>query len=240
MKTKAAAYLRIKAPEQTAELTDELMAHIKSAGWHTEVKWFIDQPVSKLTRPRFQDLQRLIGDGSIEHLAFLSVAQFCECVIDGLAELDVWKAEGLILSFADREGTMYGKQLAIHLDMAKALRHAMMTRATERAHLRRERANGTAMSRQKKAKKLEEQGLSVEEISNRLGVLPRTVDRMLHDKGCYYGGAAARKGARKGDTSKAFHYWHIQGMSYREIASAMGIAPGTAQRYVDEELTKRR
>jgi len=240
MKTKAAAYLRIKAPEQTAELTDELMAHIKSAGWHTGVKWFIDQPVSKLTRPRFQDLQRLIGDGSIEHLAFLSVAQFCECVTDGLAELDVWKAEGLILSFADREGTMHGKQLAIHLDMAKALRHAMITRAAERAHLRRERANGTAMSKQKEAKRLKREGKTTRYITKVLGVRIETVDRMLADKGCYYGGAAARKGARKGDTGKAFRYWHIQGMSYREIASAMGIAPGTAQRYVDEELTKRR
>jgi DNA invertase Pin-like site-specific DNA recombinase len=190
-----ACYCRVssshqKNASQKAEIQHWLRRHsIKSS----EVQWFEDKETGKtMKRQAFDRLQKEIFDGVVKTVVVWKLDRISRRQHDGINLLADWCERGVrvvvVTQQIDLNGAV-GRMIAsvlfglaeIELEYRRE-RQAAGIRVAKTKGVYQGRQKGTTKALPDRASKLRRQGLRIDEISNALGVTPRTVFRYLGQK----------------------------------------------------------
>lgn len=184
-----AAYVRVstqgqKLSGQKAAITRWLNNHKLS----DDVTWFEDHETgANLDRPGFQDLQSAIFDGEVDTVVIWKLDRLSRSLIDGITILADWADRGVrvvaVTQQIDMSGALGRMVAAVMLSLAEIEREYIRERqaagiAVAKAEGRYTgRKPGSTKAKPKEARRLRKRGLTVPQISQALGVSPRTVAR---------------------------------------------------------------
>ena len=155
-----------------------------------EVRWYIDKASgNNLARPEFERLQRDVFHGEIETIVCWKLDRLSRSLRDGINTLADWCDKGLRVvatsQMIDFNGSL-GKMLAAVLlgvaEMEQEVRRERQTVGIAAAKARGVyigRKKGTTKAKPKRARQLQDRGLTAEEIATAMGVSIRTVFRYL-------------------------------------------------------------
>lgn len=187
-----ACYCRVssshqKNASQKAEIQNWLRRHNIKA---QQVRWFEDKETGKtLKRPAFEALQKAIFDGVVKTVVVWKLDRISRRQNDGINLLADWCERGVrvvvVTQQIDLNGAV-GRMIAsvlfglaeIELEYRRE-RQAAGIRVAKTKGVYQGRQKGTTKALPDRASELRAQGLKVLEISNALGVTPRTVFRYL-------------------------------------------------------------
>ena len=190
-----ACYCRVssshqKNASQKAEIQHWLRRHNIKA---SQVHWFEDKESGKtMKRPAFDALQKSIFDGVVKTVVVWKLDRISRRQNDGINLLADWCERGVrvvvVTQQIDLNGAV-GRMIAsvlfglaeIELEYRRE-RQAAGIRVAKTKGVYLGRLKGTTKALPDRASKLRDQGLKVFEISNALGVTPRTVFRYLGQK----------------------------------------------------------
>lgn len=187
-----ACYCRVssshqKNASQKAEIQQWLRRHsIKPS----QAQWFEDKETGKtLKRPAFDSLQKAIFDGKVKTVVVWKLDRISRRQHDGINLLADWCERGVrvvvVTQQIDLNGAVGRMMASVLFGLAEI--ELEYRRERQSAGIRVAKANGVYQGRQKgttkalpeRASELRKQGLQILEISNALGVTPRTVFRYL-------------------------------------------------------------
>lgn len=187
-----ACYCRVssshqKNASQKAEIQQWLRRHsIKPS----QAQWFEDKETGKtLKRPAFDSLQKAIFDGKVKTVVVWKLDRISRRQHDGINLLADWCERGVrvvvVTQQIDLNGAVGRMMASVLFGLAEI--ELEYRRERQAAGIRVAKANGIYQGRPKgttkalpvRAIELRKQGLQILEISNALGVTPRTVFRYL-------------------------------------------------------------
>ena len=187
-----ACYCRVSSSHQkNASQKSEIQHWLKRHGIKpAQAQWFEDKETGKtLKRPAFNSLQKAIFDGKIKTVVVWKLDRISRRQHDGINLLADWCERGVrvvvVTQQIDLNGAV-GRMIAsvlfglaeIELEYRRE-RQAAGIRVAKTNGVYQGRKKGTTKALPDRASKLRKQGLQILEISNALGVTPRTVFRYL-------------------------------------------------------------
>lgn len=185
-----AAYIRVSTTGQnSAGQRREINRWLKGNGID-DVQWFVDKETGDhLERKAFGKLQEAIFNGEVKTVVCWKLDRLSRSLRDGINVLCDWCDRGLrvvsVTQQIDFNGTV-GKMIASVLfavaEMEQETRRERQRAGIEAARERgvyRGRKPGSTKANPKKAMRLREKGLTLDEVANSMGVSRMTVCRYL-------------------------------------------------------------
>jgi DNA invertase Pin-like site-specific DNA recombinase len=186
-------YVRVSTAGQNIDgQKQEIERWLKGNGV-ANARWYIDKATgNNLKRPAFERLQKDIFNGEIETVVCWKLDRLSRALRDGINVLADWCDKGLRVvatsQMIDFNGSL-GKMLAAVLlgiaEMEQEVRRERQAVGIAAAKARGVyfgRQCGTTKATPRRAHQLREKGLTVEEISQAIGVSVRTVFRYLEQQ----------------------------------------------------------
>ena len=186
-----ACYLRVSTIGQNeVGQRREIQKWLEGHQITTGVRWYTDKDTGdNLDRPAFHALQKDVFAGEVQTVVIWKLDRLSRSLRDGVNTLGEWCEQGIrvvsVTQQLDFKGAM-GKMMAallfglaeIEQETRRERQRVGIEAAKERGTYR-GRKSGTTKVKPKRAKTLQERGLSHAEIANSLGVSRRTVLRYL-------------------------------------------------------------